>query len=74
MVLMQVDGVDQPYGFKAGGEYVKLSSDSLLSKIRKKHRALATKLKLAVCITMYNEDEQELKDTIEGVLENFNSL
>jgi len=30
--------------------------------------------KLAVCITMYNEDESELKMTISGVLQNYNAM
>ena len=30
--------------------------------------------RLAVCITMYNEDESELKTTIEGVLQNYNAM
>jgi hypothetical protein len=30
--------------------------------------------KLAVCITMYNENEQELKNTLTGVIHNYNEL
>jgi len=30
--------------------------------------------KMAVCITMYNEDESELKTTISGVLQNYNAM
>jgi hypothetical protein len=30
--------------------------------------------KLAVCITMFNEDENEFKSTISGVLQNYNAL
>lgn len=30
--------------------------------------------KLAVCITMYNENEEELKTTIAGVLQNYNAM
>ena len=30
--------------------------------------------KLAVCITMYNENEAELKTTIAGVLQNYNVM
>ena len=29
---------------------------------------------MAVCITMYNEDESELKTTISGVLQNYNAM
>lgn len=30
--------------------------------------------KLAVCITMYNENENELKETMTGVLQNYNIM
>ena len=30
--------------------------------------------KLAVCITMYNEDEAELKTTMTGVMQNYNAM
>ena len=30
--------------------------------------------KLAVCITMYNENEAELKITMQGVLQNYNAM
>ena len=29
---------------------------------------------MAVCITMYNEDESELKLTLEGVIQNYNAM
>ena len=29
---------------------------------------------MAVCITMYNEDESELKTTLEGVIQNYNAM
>ena len=37
-------------------------------------KAQETKIKLAVCITMYNENEEELKTTLRGVIENYNKL
>ena len=39
-----------------------------LNKKEKKNPALA------VCITMYNENEKELKETISGVLQNYNAM
>ena len=30
--------------------------------------------RLAICITMYNEDEEELKTTLRGLLHNYNCL
>ena len=30
--------------------------------------------KLAVCITMYNENEEELKTTMKGVMQNYNAM
>lgn len=33
-----------------------------------------TQPKLAVCITMYNENEAELKTTLEGVIQNYNVM
>ena len=30
--------------------------------------------KLAVCITMFNENESEFKTTMEGVLQNYNAM
>ena len=33
-----------------------------------------TQPKLAVCITMYNENESELRTTMEGVIQNYNAM
>ena len=30
--------------------------------------------KLAICITMYNENEDELKTTMRGILQNYNAM
>jgi len=30
--------------------------------------------KLAVCITMYNENEEELRTTMKGVIQNYNAM
>ena len=46
----------------------------MLSKIKKITVGREKQLKLAICITMYNEDEDELKTTLTGVLQNYNEL
>jgi hypothetical protein len=33
-----------------------------------------TNPKLAVCITMYNEDKAEFKNTMRGVMQNYNAM
>jgi hypothetical protein len=33
-----------------------------------------SKPKLAVCITMYNENEEELKWTLKGLIQNYNIM
>ena len=46
----------------------------MMSKIRTRCRIRKENPKLAVCITMYNEDEGELKRTLRGCLHNYNCL
>ena len=46
----------------------------MLAKIKNKCRLRIRNPRLAVCITMYNEDEQELKTTLSGVIHNYNEL
>lgn len=45
----------------------------MLAKIRTKCRTRKENPKLAVCITMYNEDVSELKHTLSGCLHNYNT-
>jgi hypothetical protein len=52
----------------------KIKNTCLISKVKTKCRLRGTNPKLAVCITMYNENEQELRDTLTGVLHNYNEL
>jgi len=46
----------------------------MLSKINARCKIRGSNPKLAVCITMYNEDESELKTTLSGLLHNYNTL
>ena len=52
----------------------KIKKTCLISKIKTKCRLRGMNPKLAVCITMYNEDENELKATLSGVLLNYIEL
>lgn len=52
----------------------KIKNTCLISKVKTKCRLRGKNPKLAVCITMYNENEQELKDTLSGILHNYNEL
>jgi len=45
-----------------------------MSNVRESCKKRNANPKLAVCITMYNENELELKDTIRGLLENYNEM
>jgi hypothetical protein len=52
----------------------KIKNTCLIAKVKTRCRLRGKNPKLAVCITMYNEDEQELKNTLTGVLHNYNEL
>ena len=58
----------RPCGFRSNGKWRKLKNTCLISKIKNLHSSRGTKLKMAVCITMYNEDLDELKVTLKGVM------
>ena len=64
----------RPAGFRSNGRHRKVKNTSLISKIRTRCRIRKEQPKLAVCITMYNEDESELRTTMRGCLENYNAL
>jgi hypothetical protein len=46
----------------------------LLARMKKLNMLRKRTPKLAVCITMYNEDEAELKTTMTGVMQNYNAM
>jgi hypothetical protein len=58
----------RPCGFRTNGRDRMIKSTCLLARIKKVNMLKKTNPKLAVCITMYNENESELKMTISGVL------
>ena len=47
-------------------------TDCLLSDIRRRSKQRGRNPAIAICITMYNEDEQELKNTLRGIVHNYN--
>ena len=58
----------RPCGFKINGKNRTIKNTCLLGRMKKLNMLRKTNPKLAVCITMYNETEDELKTTIKGVL------
>ena len=64
----------RPCGFKTDGKNRMVKNTCLLARMKKLHMLRKSTPKLAVCITMYNEDESELKTTISGVLQNYNAM
>lgn len=61
-------------GFRPNGNYRKIKNTCLLSKIKRRCIEKNKKPKLAVCVTMYNENEEELITTLNGVMYNYNEL
>lgn len=64
----------RPAGFRPTGKCRQVKSTCLLSKIRTRCIMRKAWPKMAVCITMYNEDESELLTTLSGVIHNYNCL
>lgn len=58
----------RPCGFRTNGVNRMIKSTCLLARMKKLCMLKKTTPKLAVCITMYNENEVELRTTISGVL------
>ena len=60
-------------GFREDGQarHIKFT-DCLLSDIRRRCRQRNRVPAMTVCITMYNEDENELKNTLRGIVHNYN--
>lgn len=52
----------------------KIKKTCLISKLKTSCRLRQANPKLAVCITMYNEDENELRTTLSGLIQNYNEL
>ena len=51
-----------------------IKNTCLLGRMKKLNILRKQNPKLAVCITMYNENEAELKTTMRGVLQNYNAM
>ena len=66
--------VMRPCGFKANGRPRVIKETCLISRMRKICLLKEKPIKLCVCITMYNEQEKELIDTLTGVLQNYNAM
>ena len=64
----------RPAGFRSSGKPRKIKTTCLISRVKNKCRMKNMNPKLAVCITMYNEDEDELKRTLSGVIHNYNEM
>lgn len=60
-------------GFRSDGRARQIKfTQCLLSDIRRRCSQRKRSPALCICITMYNEDEQELKNTLRGVVHNYN--
>ena len=60
------------FGFQTSGQVRPISKTSLLANIKDRCRTRNRNPTILVCITMYNEDEIELKRTLRGLLHNYN--
>jgi len=63
-----------PCGFNKSGQFRLINKESHVGRLRSGHQAANSNPKMIVCITMYNEDEEELKFTMRGVLQNFEAM
>ena len=60
-------------GFRQDGQARQIKfTQCHLSDIRRRCRQRDRPPAMTICITMYNEDEQELKNTLRGILHNYN--
>ena len=59
-------------GFRKNGKMRHIKKTCLLAKIKTRCRIRKKNPALAVCITMYNEDSNELKNTLRGLIHNYN--
>jgi len=63
-----------PCGFGTNGKKRNFKKQTLIRNIYTRCKLRKYGPKLCVCITMYNEEIQELRDTMRGVIDNFNEL
>lgn len=77
MCMIKTDPVNHqfmPCGFLKNGQIRPIYGNSLIGRLRRYHHNHGTSPKLMVCITMYNEDVEEFKTTMRGVLQNIEVL
>jgi len=58
----------RPCGFMTNGKFRKIKDNCLIARMRNLNILNDTRPKLAVCMTMYNEDEDLFRKTLEGVI------
>ena len=63
-----------PCGFLKNGQLRPIYGNSFLGQIKRHHRKRGTRPKLVVCVTMYNEDIYEFKQTMRGVMQNYEAM
>ena len=68
LVEQDQDNIFVPCGFRKDGRPRKIKNQCLISRLKNLCIVKKERPKLSVCITMYNEDVKEFKDTLEGVL------
>jgi hypothetical protein len=64
----------RPCGFSDDGVLRQVKDTCLLSRMRQLGILKQQNPRLAVCITMYNETEDELQATLTGVIQNYNAM
>jgi len=63
-----------PCGFLKNGQIRPIYGNSLIGRIKRYHHNNGTNPKLMVTITMYNEDVDEFKLTMRGIMQNYEVL
>lgn len=63
-----------PCGFLKNGQIRPIYGNSLIGRIKRYHHNHGTNPKLMICVTMYNEDVEEFKISMRGVLQNIEVL
>ena len=61
-------------GFNKSGKLRPIQGNCMLGRLKRHHQTNGTSPKLMVCVTMYNEDVFEFKQTMRGVLQNFEAM
>lgn len=64
----------RPAGFRTDGKFRQIKATSMMAKVRARCMIRKQNPKMAICVTMYNEDETELRNTLRGLIQNYNTL